>query len=134
MYTFLNKCRRNGTISNIIGQRVLNSVFNRDAVKFTDVTFWRIDRENFFAHISVELKILTTSGVITLDCIIEAWCCFIEEELCISFESLSTSVDRRGFELLSPFLVPYFTNRRVDEVTEELLFRYMPEALSDPEK
>ena len=58
MYTFLNKCRRNGTISNIIGQRVLNSVFNRDAVKFTDVTFWRIDRENFLPIYRWSLKYL----------------------------------------------------------------------------
>ena len=39
MYTFLNKCRRNGTISNTIGQRVLNGVFNHEVVNLKDITF-----------------------------------------------------------------------------------------------
>ena len=134
MYTFLNKCRRNGTISNIIGQRVLNSVFNRDAVKFTDVTFWRIDRENFWADISVELKLTTRDGSFPWNCIIETWCSFEGDSFFISFESLSTSVDRRGFDLLSPFLVPYFTTQKVDEITQELLYRYTPSALHESEK
>ena len=134
MYTFLNKCRRNGTISNMIGQRVLNGVFNHEVVNLKDITFWRIDRENFWADVSVELKILTTSGTFPWNCIIECLCSFEYDDFFISFEDLSTSVDRRGFDLLSPFLVPYFTSKKVDEITQELLYRYTPSALHEPEK
>ena len=96
MYTFLNKCRRNGTISNMIGQRVLNGVFNHEVVNLKDITFWRIDRENFWADVSVELKILTRTGAFPWNCIIECLCSFEYDDFFISFEDLSTSVDRRA--------------------------------------
>ena len=134
MYTFLNRCRRNSTISNMIGQRVLNGMFNHEVVNLKDITFWRIDRENFWADISVELKLTTRDASFPLNCIIETWCSFEGDSFFISFESLSTSVDRRGFDLLSPFLVPYFTSQKVDEITQELLYRYTPSALHEPEK
>lgn len=134
MYTFLNKCRRNGTISNMIDQRVLNGVFDHKVVDLKDITFWRIDRENFWADVSVELKILTRTGSFPWNCIIECLCSFEYDDFFISFEDLSTSVDRRGFDLLSPFLVPYFTSKKVDEITQELLYRYTSSALHDPEK
>lgn len=132
MYTFLNKCRRNGTISNMIGQMVLNRVFDHEVVEFKDITFWRIDRENFFADISVELKILTTGGTFPWHCIIECLCSFEGDSFFISFEALCASVARRGFDLLSPFLVPYFTSQNVDEITQKLWLRYEPSALHDP--
>ena len=131
MYTFLNKCRRNGTISNMIGQRVLNGVFDHKVVDLKDITFWRIDRENFWADVSVELKILTRTGSFPWNCIIECLCSFEADDFFITFEDLSTSVDRRGFDLLSPFLVPYFTSQNVDEITQELWLRYEPSALHD---
>lgn len=41
--------------------------------------------------------------------------------------------DRSEFVRLSPFLVPYYKNARVDEVAEHIWARFLPEALSDPE-
>ena len=39
-----------------------------------------------------------------------------------------------GFDLLSPFLVPYYSNKRMDEVAEEIWRKYIPEALVNPGK
>ena len=131
LYTYLNKLLWNGTLSRIVGCRVLNRVLNSEAVDFPGVSFWRIDRENFYSDVSVELKLKTTVGSLTWNGVIEIWCSF-EGDFTLSFESLGRSVDREGFDRLSTFLVPYFTNRRVDEVAEQLWLRYIPEALNDP--
>lgn len=133
LYSYLNKCRRDGTLSKMIGMEVLNKVFNREAVNFTEVKYWRIDRENFYTDVAVELKIMSAYGPFTWNGFIEIWCSF-EGDFSISIDDLCESVDRKGFDPLSPFLVPYFTNKRVDEVAEELWREHIPKALSDPKE
>ena len=66
---------------------------------------------------------------------IVCWCGFDDKFYC-SMEELTDSLDRKGegFDQLSKYLVPYNTNKRVDQIAEELWRRYLPEALTDPRK
>lgn len=134
LYTYLNKCCRNGTLANLVGARIRNKVINHEICSFPDVKFWRIDREDFYADVSVELKLQTCRGPVTWNGVLALWCSF-EEIFSLSFDSLVNSIDRKagGYDPLSPFLVPYYTNKRMDEVSESIWVNYgIPEALHDP--
>lgn len=131
MYSYLNRLRRNGVLSSVVGARVLNGVFNHEVVSFPSVTYWRIDRENFYADVAVTLKLQTSLGPMEWKGFMELWCSF-DGDFSVSFENLSEKPEREGYDLLSPFLVPYFTNKRVDEVAEELWRDYIPAAVNDP--
>ena len=116
LYTFLNKCLRRGQLSEIVGFRVMNRVINRDACNFTGVNFWKIDREEFYADVRVELKLRSSEGEIIWNGVLVCWCFFAEKQFSMSVEELAESVDRKaeGLVLLSPFLVPYHTNQMMD--------------------
>ena len=134
-YSYLNRCRRNGTMESLIGSRVINTVINREVVTFPSVSYWRIDRENFYADVSVELKLKTPCGIRLWKGFLVCWCTF-DPGLSIDIVDLTDSVDRdrKEFDLLSNYLVPYSTNQRVDEIAEEIWKEYCEEALTDPRK
>ncbi|MBO6228996.1 MAG: hypothetical protein J6O50_00385 [Ruminiclostridium sp.] len=131
LYSFLNKQLRMGWLSRTVGFDVRNRVINSEVCSFTDVTFRKINRENFYADVNVKLILQTDNGTREWDGILECWCSF-EGEFTCSVESLTDKRKRResGYELLNPFLVPYCTNQRMDEIAEEIWVKYgMPEAL-----
>lgn len=64
LYTFLNSCRRTGTLEQLVGSRVLNRFISRFNCNFKDVSFWRIDRENFYADVEVELDLRTSEALL----------------------------------------------------------------------
>ena len=135
LYSFLNRCLKNGTLSSVVGCRVYNDRIRRDVCDFPHVTYWRIDRENFYADVEVELKLKTEHGPMTwLGCIV-CWCGFDDRFYC-SMEELTNRLDRQedGYDQLSKYLVPYNTNKRVDQIAEEMWMQYLPEALNDPNK
>lgn len=135
LYTFLNKYLRMGYLSEIVGSHVLNRVINREACNFTGVTFWKIDREDFYADIGVDLTLKTTTGYRCWNGVIVCWCSFEEERFSMSIEDLVCNVDRKadGLTLFSPFLVPYYTNRQMDVFSEKIWVDYnMPEAIGNP--
>ena len=130
MYSYLNRCLRNGTLSDTIGARILNKVINRETLSFPHVTFWKIDRENFYADVEVELKLHTMSGPVEWRGYLILWCRFGDVFSC-SIEALTKTAHTHEdeFDLLSPYLVPYYTNKRMDEVAEQIWQDYLPEAL-----
>ena len=133
MYTYVNGLRRNGTLSRIVGARVLNSVINREVLSFPHASFWRIDRTNFYADVRVQLKLKTQNGALVWNGYLVLWCTFSAGfECCI--EELTDEVDRKedGFDRLDSYLIPYYNNKRVDEVAEAIWKKYLPEALGDP--
>ena len=132
MYSYLNKWRRNGKLSRLVGYKVLNRVLDGHIVEFTHVNYWRINRERFIADIGVELTLETAEGSILWEGYLVAYCSF-EETFDIAFETLTKTVDRDGYDALSPFLVPIYTNRMIDDRAESLWFRYLPDALRVPE-
>lgn len=133
LFSFLKTCLRNGTLQSFIGLPTKTKYFNRDTCAFPYVTFWRIDRTDFWADVDVRLTIDTTAGPIEWKGILSVWCRF-DTELSCTVEELTDSVDRRaeGCTMLSPFLVPYLTNKQVDEAAEEIWKQYRQEALLIP--
>lgn len=135
LYSYLNRCLKNGVLSSIVGCRVYNDRIRRDVCDFPHVTYWRIDRENFYADVEVELKLKTEHGPMTWKGYIVCWCGFDDRFYC-SMEELTDQLNREedGFDQLSKYLVPYNTNKRVDQIAEEMWRQFLPEALTDPSK
>lgn len=132
MYTYVNGLRRNGTLSQIVGARVLNRTINKEAMSFPSVSFWRIDRTNFYADVKVQLKLDTQGGTLVWNGYLVLWCSFNAEFEC-GFECLTDEIDRKndGFDPLDSYLIPYYNNKRVDEVTELIWKKYIPKALTN---
>ena len=158
LYSFLNRCLRNGTLEHFAGRRVTNRVINRECCSFPRVNYWRIDRENFYADVEVELLLNTSECVKRWKGYLVCWCCFEEkgffaassscdkeagsEEaitgntiggLSVTVEELTDHVERNGeYDPLDKHLAPYVTNRRVDQIAEGIWEEFCPEALEDP--
>lgn len=135
MYTYVNRLLRSGTLSRIVGARVLNRVVNREVLSFPSVSFWRIDRTNFYADVRVQLKLKTEKGSLVWIGYLVLWCAFNAEFEC-GIEELTDEVDRKadGYDPLDSHLIPYHNNRRVDAVSEGIWGKYLPEAIDDPQK
>ena len=136
MYSYLNRCLRNGTLASMVGSRVTTRIINHTICSFPGVTYWRIDRENFYADVAVELTLQTVFGQQTWKGCLIFWCEFDDNGLYCSIEDLTeeTGREEEGLDMLSPYLVPYATNKRVDEISESIWARFLPEALTDPTK
>ena len=135
MYTYVNRLLRSGTLSRIVGARMLNRVVNREVLSFPSVSFWRIDRTNFYADVRVQLKLKTEKGSLVWNGYLVLWCSFNSEFEC-GIEELTNEVDRKadGYDPLDSHLIPYHNNRRVDAVSEGIWGKYLPEAIDDPQK
>ncbi|MBR1432334.1 hypothetical protein [Ruminococcus sp.] len=135
LYTYLNKQLKTGNLSRTVGFKVYNKIINKEVCNFPDVIFWKIDRENFYSDVEVKLLLQSSEGNKEWNGVIECWCSF-EEQFNCTIECLYDRSDdkhRNGLERLSPFLVPYCTNKRMDEIAEEIWVKYgMPEALVFP--
>ena len=133
LYSYLNRCLKNGVLSSVVGCRVFNDRIRRDVCDFPRVTYWRIDRESFYADVEVELKLKTEYGPTLWKGYIVCWCGFDDRFYC-SMEELTDQLNREedGFDQLSKYLVPYNTNKRVDQIAEEMWRQFLPEALTDP--
>lgn len=137
MYSHLNRALRNGTLSDVVGFKILDGVINRQVCRFPmgGVSFWKIDRKNIYADVRVELKLQSKTGVRiwqgVLVCIIS-----FETEVRFSVEEITDSVDHEndGCVCLSPFLIAYYNSKMIDSIGETILRKYMPEALTDPSK
>ncbi|MBQ9685998.1 MAG: hypothetical protein IJV41_05520 [Oscillospiraceae bacterium] len=166
-YSLLNRSLRNGTLHELTGWKFTTRVINKQVCSFPHVSYWRIDRENFYADVQVELKLSTTDGTKIWKGYIVCWCEFEDDEqffarmekaqteqenkdpnqktdsdsqqagkrkLTIYLEELTDQVDRdpEEYEPLDKYLVPYATNRRVDQIAEKMWEKYHPAALTDP--
>ena len=134
LYSFLNDYLRKGWLSDIVGFKVLNKVIDRKACELEDVTFWMIDRENFYADVNIKLNLRSSSGPMEWKGILVCWCCF-DDVFRMSVEELVSSVDRKeeGLIMLSPFLIPYMKNEQMDAYTEQLWIENgMPGAIAVP--
>lgn len=137
MYSYLNRALRDGTLSGMVGFKILEKVINRNVCQFPmgGVSFWKIDRKNIYADVKVELKLHSNAGIRiwqgVLVCIIS-----FETGVRFSVEEVADSVDHvnDGCVRLSPFLIAYHTSKMMDSIGETILRKYMPEALTDPSK
>jgi hypothetical protein len=133
MYSYMNRSLRTGVLRQLTGCHILTRVLNKESCSFPYVSFWRIDRTAFWADVTVSLKLETTTGQVDWDGVLSFWCSFGDSFSC-TVEDLSECVDRRaeGYDMLSPFLIPYYTSKRVDEVTEEMWHQFRKDAVAIP--
>jgi hypothetical protein len=144
LYTYLNRCLRNGTLAHFVGSRIMNGRIDHTACSFPKVSYWRIDRENFYADVEVELNLNTQAGEKRWKGYLVCWCCFEETEskdtggkrvrsLSAAVEELTDHIERNeNYVFLDSYLAPCVTNRRVDQLAEDIWRKYCPEALTDP--
>lgn len=135
MYSYVNRLRRNGTLSNLVGARVLSGIINHEVLSFPSVSFWRISRTEFYADVRVQLILDTAKGTVTWSGWLIVWCSFDDNfECCI--EELTDNLDRKadGYVQLDSYLIPYSDNKRTDKTSEGIWGEYIPEALHDPKK
>ena len=137
MYSYLNGSLHSGRLKRIIGFPFTNRIINREVCDFRGVTYWRIDRLNFWADVSVSLRLKTEDGNREWRGCLCFW--FSAEHpgpLTGTVEELASEddlPDRSGMTLLSPFLVPYFTSAKMDEEAEMIWGTYIPGSLGNSE-
>ncbi len=76
LYSFLNRCLRDGRLNELVGTRVLDRVISAEICDFKHVDYWRIDRENYYADVLVELALQTPLGSQTWTGYLVCWCEF----------------------------------------------------------
>lgn len=154
IYSYLNQCLKDGSLAKTAKLDIRDTWLNRKSCELTEFSYWKIDRISFYTDVLVTLHLKTGRGTVTWQGTVAIWCSFEEEEEAGKEEGGSWSFykkegddgfiymveelvpdvpDRSEFVRLSPFLVPYYKNARVDEVAEHIWARFLPEALSDPE-
>lgn len=137
MYTYLNRSLRNGMLRRIVGFSFTNRIINREVCDFPSANFWRMDRLNFWADVSVTLLLSTADGKREWHGYLCLW--FSAEQpgpLTGTIEELTSEreePDRGGMIMLSPFLVPYFNFSKLDKEAENIWATCIPGALDNPE-
>ena len=110
MYSYLNNSLRSGRLKNIVGFTFTNRTINREVCTFRGVTYWRMDRLNFWADVRISLLLNTADGMREWRGYLCLWFSAehpgpllgtIEEML-----SEEEAPDRGGMTLLSPYLIP----------------------------
>ena len=137
LYTFLNRQLRDGSLEKEIGSPIRCRNINKHICSFTDVSYWRINRLNFWADINVELKQIKKDGEDDWNGHLNLWISAEEHgdfQICIESLTTECQIETDDYPMLSPFLIPYFTNNRIDQEAERIWLEFLPEALSDPRK
>lgn len=135
MYSYLNNSLRSGRLKRIVGFSFTNRAVNREVCTFRSVNYWRMDRLNFWADISISLLLSTENGIREWRGFLCFW--FSVEHpgpLIGTVEELlpeNEAPDRDDMTLLSPFLIPYFTSAKMDMEAEDIWASYVPGALED---
>ena len=55
MYSYLNRCLKNGTLEGTVGFHVLNKAIDRHVCSFGNPQYWRVDRQTFIVNVPVAL-------------------------------------------------------------------------------
>lgn len=132
MYSYLNRCLKNGTLDGMVGFHVLNKAIDRHVCSFGNPQYWRVDRETFIVNVPVALILKTGTVDRKWDGYLSLWFHMGEEVSC-SVEYLAPLAEMADDDLplLSSYLVPIFTNKQMDAEAEAIWAIYLPEALHD---
>ncbi len=134
IYTFLNQLLRRGHLSEIVGFPVDDHIIDRHSCEIKGVSFWKISRTEFYADVEVELTLRSYRDTVHWSGYVICWCEF-SDQFYLSAEELTSLQHRHDADMiqLSPFLVPYYTNRKMDEIAEDIWRNYdLTEALTEP--
>ena len=73
MYSYMNRCLRTGVLRKLTGCNISNRVLNKESCCFPYVSFWRIDRRNFWADVAVSLNLNTPTGALEWNGVLCLW-------------------------------------------------------------
>lgn len=134
MFRYMKQMLHNGRLEMITGIRARNLYFNGGTFKRSKkVNYWKIDRENIFADIPVTLTLETVHGSVQWEGFLCFRCAFENNRFNCRIVDLTADPDRRGCDILNKFLVPVYSNRQVDFLTQRMWKDYgIPEGLTDP--
>ncbi len=129
MYGYLNRLLSSGNLRDLVGFNFRDTVINKKVCRFPSLQYWRISHSSFYADVSVRLHLQTDMGFRiwngTLTIAIEA---MKAGSLSFCIESLdSANPDRKGWIMLSPFLVPYLKNQDMEDEALRIRREYLPE-------
>ena len=132
MYSHLNRCLRSGALAGIVGFRFCDHILNRNSCSFGHVSYWRLNRESFLADVEVNLH-LKTGEETTVDW--KGYLCLwfnVQDTVSYGIESFGPLPidDNSGLQRLDRYLIPYYTNQRVDMEAELIWNKYYPAALT----
>ena len=131
MYSYVNHLLRTGKLQGIVGVKPKNRIFNKQSCWFPGVKFWRIDRNSCYADVSVTLRLETDSGEVEWKGCLVHWCSFKGPFTCNIEELTKDPGHEESFIKLDPCLVPICTNKKMDELTEDIWNQFIPAALTD---
>lgn len=134
LHRYLTGILRAGELSRIVGFKVLDRSITSKICDFQHATFWKITRNVFYADLEVELTLMSPTGRQVWKGILVCLCSF-DGDFSVCVERLAAKVERKdeGLVLLSPFLIPYYTNRDMDAFAENVWTDYgLRGAIRDP--
>lgn len=133
MTAFLNACLMNGMLDDLVGAHVLTKKILPQRGLYQRVDFYRCDQSGFYAKVTVKLQLYTSRGIHDYDFYLLLLCDV--DDACIGkVIDMGTEFDDKEYIRLDEYFVPVCTGARLDEELEQLLRKYMPEALHDPNK
>lgn len=135
MIRYLKDMLRSGYLKEIVGFPFQNKKLYRNNYDFSEVFYWRVDRETFIADVRVDLYLNTGNAIRTWNGFLNLWF-YLGEKITCSIEYLASAKDMADEDLtrLSSYLVPILSNRQVDETAEAIWAIHLPEALYSPEQ
>ena len=133
MFSFLNKCLRNGQLARIVGFRFANRILNRESCSFGSVSYWKLDRERFFADVVVKLKLDTDDDEREWDGILRLFFDLSGDIIC-HVEDFGEYLDSTDYNLvpMDKYLIACYKNKMIDQEAEKLWTDYCCDALSNP--
>ena len=133
LYSYLNKCLSVGRLRSLTGIRFTDKKITKSVCDFPNITYWRLNSQDFFADVEVVLRLSREDGaLLEWKGTLVLWCSFTPEFECSIEDLTAGTTDREDMIMLSPFLIPYLKNKDIERETEDLWRRYIPEALEAP--
>ena len=125
MLRYLNECLQDGDLHSFVPFSFTTGSFTRQNCRFDRVYFWRQDRTRFIADVEVTLDLETESGTRSWDAYLSLWYDSDDLDYC-SIEEFGAraALEPRELTPLSPFLIPIYTNHKMDLEMESVLATY----------
>ncbi len=134
MISALNEWLTTGDLSELFGTPIITPESHRDDCRFTNMTYWRMDRATFLADIDVQVELKVDQGqrdsLQPFSLYISLW---IDEDFECSLHEIGRLMDKpdRGAWKLDRYLVPILHVEEMERGTESMWRKKIPEALND---
>ncbi len=134
MISALNEQLTTGGLSEMFGTPIITSEIHRDDCRFTNMTYWRMDRTSFLADIDVQVDLKVDQGACDVS---QSFCLYIslwvDEDFECSLHEIGRMADKpdRDAWKLDRYLVPILRVEEMELGTDSMWLKKNPEALND---